>query len=322
MRLLIEFTPNGESLKRISNEDIALTYQWLGYVFSFGSFRLELSEDYGGYASPSFSDLTVSPEAFESWPPSGDALIKVMLSDGDESEAVTIFDGYGTPESFDEEGAEYTLYSPEYSATIAKDTNQSGTLLSLMTSDCTTLSLTLDSTYARSTSPAVDYTPSSDEKMIDVMAEMCAFFTHGFKIIEGTLYLFDMLTTGTTEDITEFTMQDCEYGKAGPVSLITCDETSIDGSTPVYGSEFNVSTPYHTTTSLIEAALTNIKTIIEKDVVEVESSIGQTSVKVLDDFTVYDESTITPTSTTAKAFSTLYNFDNNKIQIEARGVVA
>jgi hypothetical protein len=283
-----------------------------------------LSEDYGGYAEPSFSELNISPDAFDTWPPDGDATIKVMLLDMDETDetkAVTIFDGYGTPEQFDHEGVEFTLYSTGYTATIAEDATQTGTVLSLMTSYCSTLGLTLDSTHARSTSPAVSYTPSSEELMIDVMDEMCAFFTHGFRIIDGTLYLFDMLTTGDIAEVTEFSMQEATYGKAEPLIEVTCGDYSVSGSS-TYGDDVSISTAYHTTGAAINAALTNIKTVLEKDVVEIESTTGQVSINVLDDFSVYDESTKAATSITAKAKSVLYNFDNDTVNIEGIGVLS
>ena len=321
MRLLIEFTPHGGTLQRISNEDIPLTHQWFSYVFSFSSFRLDLNEYYGGYASPSFSDITVSPDAFASWPPSGDALFKVMLTDSTEAAAVTIFNGYGTPKDFDREGVSYDLTVQEYSDTITSGTSQSGTLLALMTTYCSTLSLTIDSSNARATSPAVDYTPTSDTPLIDIMMGMCSFFTHGFKIIDGTLFLFDMLATGTTKDLTGFDVLPCSYGKADPVSLVKCSDYSVAGSS-AYGKEVSISTAYHTTQSLIEAALTNIKTLIESDITEIDAMLDQTTVTVLDNITLVDKSTVSDTLTTAKVTSTLYNFDDYTVQIEAVGAIS
>lgn len=322
MKLLIEFTPNGGTMQRISNEDIALDHQWVAHILSFSSFRLELDEDYGGYVKPSFSDITVSPEAFNgNWPPSGDALFKIMLSDSDEANVNIIFEGYGTPTDFDREGAEYSLYTPEYATTILKDTVQTGTLLSLMTSYCTTLGLTLDSSNARSTSPAVDYTPSSDTQLIDLMSEMCAFFAHGFKIIGGTLYLHDMLATGTATAISEFDMLPCSYGKAEKYTLFKCGDFSIAGGSS-YGDEFSVSTAYHTAEANVESALTDIKTIVESDTADIKTFINLTDATVLDDLSVYDESTISPTTATVKVFSTLYNFNSYKLTIEAVGGVS
>lgn len=321
MKLLVEFTPHGGVLQRLSNEDIPLTDQWFSYILSFLSVRLDIEKDYGGYVSPSYSDIVISPEAFESWPPSGDALFKIMITSDGEDEAVIIFDGYGTPTEYDREGVSYELTTPEYSATISKGAVQTGTLLSLITSYCSTLGLTLDSSNSRSTSPSVDYTPSSDVQLIDLMSDMCAFFTHAFKVTGGTLYLYDMLATGTAKHISEFDMQPCTYGKAKPIHTVKCGDISISGSSS-YGSEYSVSTAYHTTESLVEDALTNIKTIIEKDVAEIETMIDQTSIVVLDDLTVFDESTVNETSLDAKAVSTLYNFDDYTLSIEAIGVVS
>lgn len=322
MKLLVEFTPDGGTMQRISNEDIPLTYQWFSYIFSFSSFRLELDKKYGGYASPSYSDVEISPDAFEGiWPPSGDALFKIMLTVGSEVEASTIFTGYGTPVKIDREGAVYEMTVPEYSDTVESDTLQSGTLLSLMTSYCSTLGLTIDSSSARSVSPSVDYTPVSDVQLIDLMSDMCAFFTHAFKIVDGILYLYDMILTGTEEVITEFNMQPSEYGKANPVRLVKSGDYSVSGSSD-YGDEFTVSTAYHTAQAQIEAALVNIRTVIENDFAEIYTMIDQIDVTVLDDITLIDTSTIADTAVSAKVTSTLYNFDSYTMLIEANGSVA
>lgn len=322
MKLLIEFTPHGGAIQYISNETIALDIQWYGYVTSFSSFRLELDEVYGGYASPSYSDVTISPDAFSgNWPPTGDALFKIILADDDGSSPVTIFDGYGTPTDFDAWGVSYELVTPEYDATIDEGVRQAGTLLTLMASYCSTIGLTLDSTNARTVSPSVDYTPSSDTRLIDMMSEMCAFFTHGFKVIDGTLYLYDMLSTGSADVMTGADMQSCTYGKSRPITRVECDDISVDGSS-TYGDDESVSTAYHTTEALIEDALTNIKTVIEKDIAEINTKIDQTTVTILDHLTVYDISTIEDTTATVRVISTLYNFDRFSMKIEGIGVVS
>lgn len=323
MKLLVEFTPAGGTLQRISNEDVALDYLWIANIISFSSFRLELEYGWGGYAKPTFSNITISPESFEgNWPPSGDALFKIMLTESDESSSVTIFDGYGTPTSLDRNGVVYELTTPDFSTTISSGSAQSGTVLSLMTSYCSTLGLTLDSTAARSTSPAVSYTPSADIKLIDIMSGMCAAFTHGFKVVESTLYLVDMLATGTAQDVTEFEVLPCSYGKTKPYSLIKSGDISVAGSGSASSSELDTGDAYHVTTALVQAALSNIGDFAEQDTATIDTKIDLTEITVLDDFEVYDESTIEPTTSTVKAVSTLYNFDEWSMEIEGVGVLS
>ena len=55
--ILVEFTPEGGSIQRISNEDIALTYQWFGFIIAMPSFSIGLPTRHGGFAKPEFSEF-------------------------------------------------------------------------------------------------------------------------------------------------------------------------------------------------------------------------------------------------------------------------
>ena len=84
------------------------------------------------------------------------------------------------------------------------DGDYKGTLVEIFTTACTTLGYTLDSTYARSPSPAVDYQVESEAFLIDTLSTIAQFFTHRFHIVGTTLHLVDCFADHHLEQLTEF----------------------------------------------------------------------------------------------------------------------
>lgn len=315
--LLIEFTLDGGSLQRISNQDIALTHQWFSYVRSFSSFKMECAEKYGGYAKPTFSDLELSPELFDVWPPT-DATIKVMWSEDTEANAITIFDGTAYPVGYTQEYITYAISQPEFDYTVAEGTSYSNTLVNVVSSLCTSLGLTLDSTNARSTSPGVIYTTTSEVQAIDLLSDMCAYFTHGFYVDGSTLYLYDMLGTYTATELTEFDVLPCEYEMDDRISLVSSDLTSVTGTFP-NGDEEDVGTDYTTNTTNAQTALTNIKSILDKDIITINTKIDSDKPMIFGAYTLTDESLVQDITSTGLVYSAIYNFDDLGLQLESFG---
>ncbi len=321
--ILCEWTPSGGSLTRISTEDIALDFQWYSYITSIASIKFQTTELFGGYAKPSFSDITLSPNLFEgSWPPAKTAAVKLVQTETTEAAGTILFDGTAHRTGFDRTGVNYELKQPEFDATIAESTAYSGTLASVVDTLCGSgiLDLTVDHTEERATTPTVAYTTSKDVQAIDLLAEMCAFFTHAFKIVEGTLYLYDMLSTTTPTALTEFDILPSSYTDDEPISLITQDDDSVAGSNP-NGDEVKITESYASAGTNTEAALTNIKTVLESEIAVIDAKIDADKPTILDCLTLTDESTIGDTTTSGRAMSVIYNFDSLDMQIEARGSV-
>lgn len=321
--LLCEFTPDGGTLARISTEDIALDYQWLSYITSLSSIKFQTTQKYGGYAKPSFSDMMLSPTLFEdSWPPTKLATIKLIQTETTEAAGVTIFSGTAQRTSFDRGGVNYILKQPEFDATIATATAYSGTLDTVIDTLCGSglLDLTVDDTEERATMPTVSYTTTADIQAIDLLDDMCAFFCHGFKIIEGTLYLYDLLETIAPVALDEFDIQPSSYRDEQPISLITQGDDSVFGSSP-NGDEVSISTTYASGGINTEAALTNIKTMLESEIAVLNCKIDDDKPTILDCLTLTDESTVEDTTTAARVVSVIYNYDSLDMQIEARGSV-
>lgn len=319
--ILIEFTPDGGTLQRISTEDIALEYQWFSYVQSIKSIKLQLTKKHGGFAKPDFSDIALSPEMFESIGSYPDlAAIKIIETDTDEATGTIIYDGTATLDTYDRQSVNYILRQPELPQTIAKSTAYNTTLVLLAGTLCTAMGLTLDSTAARSPSPAVVYTAPKESLAIDVMTGVCAFFSHAFRISEGVLYLYDMLGARTPFDLTEFDVQRCDYRKDKAYSLISCGDVSIDGSDPE-GDEYDVGTAYHGTAANVEAALDNIKLLLDMKIATIRFKADQDKPRILDQFTLLDESLSVPVNVSGTVGSIIYNYDTLAVEVEAYGSV-
>ena len=318
--LLVEWTPTGGSLTRISTEDVALTYQWFGYITSLASLKIQMAEKYGGYCKPSFSDITLSPEMFDgAWPPAKEATVTIKWTETTEAAAVTLLTGTAHRDEFDRDGVQYTFRQPEFDDTLGPAT-LNATLSVLMGTWCTAIGVTLSNQSTRSTTTEVDYTYTDDVQTIDMMSNVCAFFTHAFKIVSGVLYLYDLLESETATALTEFDILPSSYSNEEPISLVTCVNDSVSGSNP-NGEEISISTSYALNTATTEAALTNITTVLEYDISIINAKFDNDKPTVLDCITLTDESTIEGTTSTSRVVSIVYNFDTLDMEMEAIGTI-
>lgn len=320
--ILCEWTPDGGSMIRISDMDRPLTHQWYNHIKSLSSIKFALASVTGGYAKPKFSDLQLWPKMFESnWPPPDSAEVVIKWTEDTEANAITLFEGSAGLDSFDRHAVTYTLTMPEFDETIIDGTSYTSTdLEGFLTTLCTALSLSTDFTEARATSPDVSFSVENDIQAIDLMSDVCEWFGHGFKIIGSTLYLFDMLGSLTPISMDEFDFSQSSYRKHTPISLLVRGNKSVSGSSP-NGEQIEFDKNY----GLAADALThlgNLKTLYEKDIIELNCMMTDARPQILEDFTTYDESTIQPTSFTGKAVSVIYNFDTEKVQIEGMGAVS
>ena len=319
--ILVEFTPTGGTLQRISNEDIALEYQWFGYITSMSTMKLSLPTRHGGFARPEYASITISPELMEElgeYPES--AAVRTIETDTNENGGTVLYPGPARLDTYDRHGFSYTLKQPDLPETVAASTTYNDTLVNVVSGLCTTLGLTLDSTAARSPSPAVLHETSSDQLAIDLLSDMCAFFSHGFKISGSVLYLYDMLGTRTATDLTEFDVQPCEYRKDTPYSLFKATDTETLAGTAENGEEYSV-TPYHTTGANIQAALADIKTIMEQDVAVIRFKADQDKPLIIGQVYLLDESLILPVTTSGTITSIIYNYDTLAVEAEVSGSV-
>lgn len=311
--MLVEITING-TLHRVSTYDRALTHLWKSEIASFSEMQIKLDSKYGGYARPTFGNIDFLPSLFsdpDDWNPQPPISCPIVIkySSTTEEAATTLFTGTAHLKSVSRDSIIYSLYPPEYDVSVDEQAF-SDTLVNVASWCCgaSYLNLTLDSTKARATSPAVTHT-TGDVILLDELSKICAFYSHYFYISGSTLYLVDMFHTEDMEEITEFDVMAPYYEYPSPYSKLTSADSSIDGSC-AYGDPYNVAA-YHDTDANIVAALGKIKTLVEKGEMIVPFPTVATAPAIGEFRTLTDESLENPKATTILTSEINYNFDED-----------
>jgi len=320
--ILCEFTGVGQSMVRMSTQDIALTYQWYSYLRAIASIKIALPKKHGGFAAPDFSDIDISPAYFKSiggYPAT--AHVKLIDTETNEADGRVIYDGEAYLDSFDRGPGKYVLSKPEMTATIPASTAFNDTLVNVVTALCgpTFLNITLDTTLARSPSPAVLHTTTSDQLAIDLLSGMCDWFCHAARFENDTLYLVDLLGTWAPKETSEHFFQPSSYQRGKKYATYKSGDETLSGTG---ADEYDAGGPYHTATANIQAALANIKTVIEMDTAIIRYRSDQNSFSMLDKITALDESLPVPVTTTGIITTMLHNDDGRAVDIEVVGSVA
>ncbi len=322
MELLSEVTINA-TMHRVSDAWQQLANIWRPYISAFTATKFGLPQPWGGYARPRWGNRSFSPDLFSSnWPPPATITVKDMLTESTEAAAITVFEGTLHLEGHTEESVNYMSFGADFTTKVA-DAVYSGTLLSIFTTAVGVgqLNLTLDSTAARVVSPDVDYTASGEKMLIDNLSDMAAFFSHGFYIENGILYLVDMLLDNGSASIDEFGFfRGSTYNGPTPYSLIKGGGFFKDGAYK-YGTELSISPACHTVQANIETALNDIKTIVEYEryrfrVIPEANQIPVIGKKI----TVTNESMQNTTTTWLRVTDFSTDIFNSEILIEGFGV--
>lgn len=325
MALLVELGINGDTL-RVSNEVADLTHFWDPYISSAGSIKWSMPEPYGGHVKTVFSNFTLLPKTFEeNWPPPNSIDVRIRYTDSDELSAVTLFGGKGHVAGIDRESNEYELFGEEIDKTVT-DQSFNDTLVNIFTTytGASYLNLTLDTSAARSPSPAVNYTASGTNQILDVLSDIAKFFSHAFYIDteNSKLYLVDMLANNGASTLTEFDFKPVQYRDPTPISKITGGNYYVSGTAP-YGSVIDISPVCHGTQANIEAALANILTIIESRGAEVTIPIATGLIPVIGEAISWtDESYDQNISMSIRTAGIIYDFDQYEFTIEGRGSIS
>jgi|GEM_PF-1768254 len=260
--LLVEATINGTTYYT-SMEGIVLTHYWDAHIVNFDPPQYQISNPYGGYVRPGFGSISFSHDLFSSeWPPPANVILSAYYTATDEASKELIITTMAHLSSIDREAIRYELFSPSYTTTVSDLTAFDDTLVNVVTWFCNAarLNLTLNSTYARAVSPDVKFTVSGDQIAINLLSDICAFFTHLFYISDGTLYLIDMLLDAGSETITEFDFFPSEYAYEVPVAIARTANYSSTSAYP-YGQEISLATEFIDTEAKVTAALDNIITV-------------------------------------------------------------
>lgn len=321
--LLVEVTING-NLKRVSIEGLALEHYWDQHIISIDPPQYRIQKPYGGYVRPGFGSISFSHELFsDNWPPPVGIDIKKFYTETNEADKELLFEGKAHLRSITRDAITYELFSDAFSTTIADSTLFDDSLVNVVTwfCDSSRLNLSVNSTYARNPSPAVKHTTSGEQLAVNLLSDICAFFTHLFYIENGTLYLIDMLGDAGSESLTEFDFFPSVYDYDVPVSAVRSNSYVRMSSYP-YGNELNVGTEYHDTQSNIEDALDDILSIVNKAKcrlrVPLEGSLPKPGKKI----SWTDTSLGRDTSAYIRCRSIRYDFIKYEAVIEGEGEIS
>ena len=326
--VLVEFTING-TLNRLSIGGAALTNMWENKIIGFEPPQFSTAQITGGYVELILGSISFFPDLFDSdWPPPINGVISAYYTDSDdpdESTKETIFTGVAHRKSIERTSVNYDFHGPSYSATIADETEYDDTLVNVMTTLCGAgiLNLDIDTSAARGVSPNVTYTTNGETLAIDFASAICEFYSHLFYILDGTLYLVDMLGNNGTQTITEYDyFATTNYTDESPVSSVRAevdDDTNYSRySSYPYGEELDT-TPYHTTEENINTALDDMLTIFHMPRANLEMPLLGSLPVPGKKISWTDTSLGQSTTVWIRARTIQYDFENEKVLIEGEG---
>jgi len=322
--LLVEFTINGV-INYISIDGHGLTHNWRPRIIDFTAPVISMPSRHGGFASLVFGSMTLSQELFANdWPPPVDCPVKIYHTDTTESARELVFEGTAQLQPFDREGITYMLYRPSYDETIAAATAYNDTLNNVITSILSTIAEinTVDTTYARASSPNVTHTLADDELAIDLASAIAEFYSHTFYIIGDTAYLVDMLLdNGAVRTLTEFEFFAYPEYVYDVISVVICSQYKTFSSYP-YGRSLTIQ-PYHTTEANILAAMSDILAIenaprVTFDIPMIAGNFPLIGEKIV----LPDTAHVADLASWIRTRKLTYDFLNDQIKIEGEGAIA
>jgi hypothetical protein len=331
--LLCEITINAVvfyvSIDGIQSDGSLLTHNWKPRIIGIDAPQLNIPCTHGGYAQMAFGSISFTPELFSGdWPPPVSCPIGLYYTDTTEAVRETIFEGTAHLSTYNRESITYSLYGPSYDETIADATAYNNTLNVILTTILTSIAeiTTVNTTYARVTSPNVIHTTAGVQLAIDLASNIAAFYSHLIYVIGDTAYLVDMKRDNGSRTLTEFKFYATpKYIYNPPIALLKCTYDVSEyqaASSYAYGSTESVS-PYHTTEANIEAALADIVAIANAPRASFDMPmIAGNFPKLGEKITFPDTSNVEDLSTYIRARKLSYDFINDCITIEGDGVIA
>ena len=327
--LLVEITINSV-VNYVSLDGHALVHNWTPRIAGFDAPTLALPTDHGGYAKMTFGSISFNPILFAGdYPPPVSCPIAIYYTDTTEAARELVFTGTAHLTRFDRESVAYALHGPSYDETIAASTAYNTSLNALIASILTTIPeiTTVDTGFARASSPAVVHTTSSARLAIDLASGIAAFFSHLIYVVGSTAYLVDMkLGNGSAWDLTEYAFfAKAQYSYKSPVAMVTSTyggTTYSKASAYPYGNTVAVE-PYHGTQANIEAALDDILAIENAPRISVSvPMIGGNFPRLGQVITIPDSSHVVGLFSWIRARKLSYDFLNDTINIEGEGVIS
>lgn len=325
--LLCEVTINAV-LNRVSNEYIgSLTHPWHRRILSVDPISYGIYRPYGGHMKLDTGSMTFTPDLFgDDWPPPISCPLTVKYTSTTEEAAETILTANLHIEEITREQIVYGLYRNDYADVLADATaftavSQLNTLALVFGACCVVLGLTLDTTMARDPSPAVEWTSSGEQLLIDFMDDIAAFYTHMFYISGTTLYLIDMLDQDNgSRTVTEYQYFPLRYYWDPPIGIAKAGDFSAVSSY-TYGVE-EILTAYHDTQANVETALADVVTVANRARAELPIPFAGNIPDPAEKVTFPDTSNVADLSTYIRTRVITYDFDNEEVIVEGDGVVS
>lgn len=330
--LLCEITINSVvkyvSIDGIQIDGTLLTHNWRPRIIDIDAPQLNIPTDHGGYAQMAFGSISFHPDLFkDDWPPPVSCPIALYHTDTTEAAREEIFTGTAHFANSNREKTTYNLFGPAYDETIAA-TSYNNTLNNVLTTILTSISgiTTVNTTYARTTSPNVTHTTTSEQLAIDLASNIAAFYSHLIYVVGSTAYLVDMKRDNGSRTLTEFRFFTTpEYRCDTPVSILACTyggNTFYATSPYSYGSSATME-PYHTTQSNIETALADIVALVNarRSTIDMPMIAGNFP-KLGEKITFPDTSNVANLLSWIRARKLTFDFMNDAITIEGEGGMA
>lgn len=327
--LLVEVTINAV-VNYVSIDGHALTNNWRPRILSFDAPQISIPSNHGGYGQMTFGSITFSQELFSGdWPPPRTCAISIHYTDTTEAAKETIFTGTAELRSFNREAVTYSLMASDYDDTIADATAYNNTLNTILTTILTTIPeiVSVDTTYARASSPNVTHTVSGETLAIELASAIAQFYSHLFYVVGTTAYLVDMLlSNGSDWTLTEYDFfASPTYTYNTPVAVATCEVGAVlvkRFSAYPYGTELSVD-GYHTTEANIITACDNILTIensprVSLDVPMIAGNFPKLGQKII----IPDTAHVADLASWIRVRSMTFDFLGDKITVEGEGAIA
>lgn len=331
--LLCEITINSVvnyvSIDGIMPDGSTLTHNWRPLITGIDPPTIGIPANHGGYAQMQYGSISFAPELFASdWPPPLTCAIGLYNTDTTEAERETIFIGTAHLNPFDREAISYSLYGPSYDETIAAATAYNDHLNDVINSILTTIPeiTTVNTAFARATSPNVTYTTSGVQLAIDLASNIAAFYSHLIYVVGTTAYLIDMKLNNGSRTLTEYQFfSAAQYSYLPPVSILTASVAGTPyevASSYPYGTPATIE-PYHTTEANIKTALTDILTIIHSPRTAIRAPLIAGNFPLLGEkLTLADTSNVADIAAWFRVRKMAFDFINDEIQLEGEGAIS
>jgi hypothetical protein len=320
--ILCEFTPAGGEMIRCAMEDFANIHLWKSYIVSLSSLKISMPSVRGGYAQPTFTDISFSPDMGRY----ANATVRVLwVTDGDETNGTVIFDGTARLSSPEYSAIKYKLKRAENATKIPESTVYVDTLNNVMATLCgpTLLDKTLDTSRARIPSPAVSYTTTTEMLTKDFASQLCESFCHGLIEQGNTLYLVDMFDITTNQqDVDRFDVIQSSTNTDAAYSTAKNGDYAATSTTVLNGDEFSVQTIYHGTEANILECLGNILEVMNRPVVQLDAWIKENPQIIGGCYVFTDDLHFEPMQSIFVCSDVVYNFDTDVLQATGAGAIS